>query len=99
MRTIDVTHGGAATEEFTVRSLSIRLRYGAGLVQQTLNVFETYLKNYHSTYVHFVKSRGGGGGGAHYNLHLFKILIIDNNIYIHPCWKSFTCWPAISAIN
>ena len=36
VRTIDVTHGGAATEEFTVRSLSIRQRYGAGLVQRTL---------------------------------------------------------------
>ena len=38
VRTTDVTHGGAATEEFTVRSLSIRQRYGAGLVQQTLNI-------------------------------------------------------------
>ena len=38
VRTIDVTHGGAATEEFTVRSLSIRQRYGAGLVQRTLNL-------------------------------------------------------------
>ena len=36
VRTIDVTHGGAATEEFTVRSLSNRQRYGAGLVQRTL---------------------------------------------------------------
>ena len=31
-----VTHGGADTEEFTVRSLSIRQRDGAGLVQRTL---------------------------------------------------------------
>ena len=36
VRTIDVTHGGAANEEFTVRSLSIRQWYCAGLVQRTL---------------------------------------------------------------
>ena len=42
VKTIEVTHGGAATEEFTVRSLSIRQRYGSGLVQQTL-MDEDYL--------------------------------------------------------
>ena len=45
VRTIDVTHGGAATEEFTVRSLSIRQRYGAGLVQRTLIVKKNPLQD------------------------------------------------------
>ena len=36
VKTTDVTHGGAATGEYTVRSLSIRQRFGARLLQWTL---------------------------------------------------------------
>ena len=37
MKTTGVTNGGAATGEFTVRSLPIRQRFGARLLQRTLN--------------------------------------------------------------
>ena len=43
VRTIDVTHGGAAAEEFTVRSLSIRQRDGARVVQRSLTPMDVML--------------------------------------------------------